>query len=610
MVGILALGFGVSLLFVAGRFQVGTLLSYLAIALAITLNNSLRQPRSRIFSHFRVADDWIEEQVFARSIVETRSLKNPFLFGEKMTYHWGSQWYWGSFEHLAGSDTYAFSGPSLLACSILAAVVLLVSSVNGGQSEFGSSRIITGLVIAGSWPFTDNFTWDQFSRSQSLGLAIGALFVFVVYVPTRRVTHLLVPTLATAGFITKVSVGLLLCILTGLVTLVRLWSLTSNRKYSTQLWMRELLREATAPLIAAIAVGSAYYTTFVAPSTTLTHGRLLIQWRSPNIYYSPHGIVNFLQLATVVVFAVSPLLISVLKRNPLRPIRPDENSWVIPLACLLMVIIGSFLSSESGIPFNMYTFGLAWAVLAPTIITQLFVHVKKPLNAILVSSGVVLSAIPFMILERLQPRYFDAEAVGLIVFFLGVATIAIGIRNRSLAAGLLVALAIVACGNSIGNILGPWSSGINQLNTVSAEYDEEFQKFAGVTSYLHTLRPGSVFAVEYFDGVPDINVPVNLIAGSANLQRWADPNYSRDNASRTSAARTRLPLQYALLSNPSDYVVKLATQRGVTHVLLTSTSNRQRWSSWLKERADGTQETQVFVTYRDAVAEVLALVRS
>lgn len=616
VLGVAVLGISVTLLLVPKNLLSLALWLYSGVTTLTTAIRHWQIHDSAVFTHFRFFPDWTEEQVLARSLASTGSRDNPFILGDTISYHYLSQFYWGTFERLVNSEIFAFSGPALLACSVMATGLLLAnSSLAGKLTGKLSERLILVLLLFGSWPFFDSFSLDNHSRSQSLSIAIGALTVFLVTKQSSGVWLVVIPLLLSAAIITKVTTGLFLCVLVGIFVIMGLgrdlFGLGRAQRSSdfslTPLF--GLILSAVSALITFVLV-------FVFPKSMASYGKLEFFLTSPDAYAADRQSIFWLQVC----LACTPLLALCIFIPKLVhtgwPEGPDRLRFSVIIATVLSVVFWQVANSASSISGLSYAVGLS-AVVSGLVFMDNLKEVFSRFLLIFSAVVILIFAASFLILER-RPTPHDLVTEGVLVIGItfAFAMAVLSTKFSSVSQAFLVTVLLLCLGNASGVLLADRTNGKLTLRASPNDLDSLHLEQREVIKFLRTLEPTNVYAIEaptlaeYASyGDSRIRHNVNLLGGDVRLQFWAEPHHAKVYFGDSTEVRSRLLRQNDLVKTPNARNVQLARQRGISHVLIFSSGPRTRWREFIAQADNGNQEQKALpqVIYSDEILYVVAL---
>jgi len=616
VMGVAVLGISVVLLLIPKDLLSQALWLYTGIAALTTAIRHWQILDSAVFTHFRFSPDWTEEQVLARSLASTGSRNNPFLQGDTFVYHYLSAFYWGTFERLANSDTFAFSGPALLACSVMATVLLLAnSSLVGNLTGKVSERLILTLLLFGSWPFADSFALDNISRSQSLSLAICALAVFLITKQSSGAWLVLIPLLLSAAIVTKVTTGFFLCVLVGAVVITGIGGdLLKPRR--SQGFADFSLTQLFGLIISAVGVLITYLFVFVLPKSMASHGNLKFNMAFPDVYAADRQAVKWLQvcLAYTPILALCIFIPKLVRAG--WPQGSDRLKIGVAIASVLTVSFWQFASSESGISGHFYAVGVS-AVVSGLVFMDILKEVSSRFLLIFSAIIIPIFAVGFLILEhRSTPHDLVTEAVLIVGITFAFSIAVLRVKFSSTSQALLVTVLLLCLGNACGLVLADRTNGKLGLHASPNNYDSKYVEMREAIKFLRALEPTNVYAVEEptlseYSSYGDIRARhnVNLLGGDVRLQFWAEPHYAKVFFDGSSEVRARLLQQKSLVEAPNMRSVQLGRQRGISHVLVFSSGPRTRWREFIA-RSDHDVQKQTDlpkVVYCDEVLCVVAL---
>jgi hypothetical protein len=586
-IGILVLLLSIGLAVIPKRFLIYGHWIYLFFASLAIVQRSLRGSTFQVFTRFRYGPDWVIEQGFARSLASS-SFHSPFFWGDSISYHFLSQMYWGRFEEIFNIKTFAFSVPGLLTSSLIATTFLLLDSPPGRQALAKSThRIVFLAVLFGSWPFSDTFAMDMFSRSQSLSLAFCSLIVLSVSENSKRVWLLLLPILVTMTSLTKVSTGLFSCLLIGSYAWfqsVRVY----KQHHRISLKIPGLRNQIAGTGITALTVTGAIVIVFYIPKSFASYSGLEFALTFPEAHDTTFAVLTWIQR----VVAFLPLLALVVaawteyRKNWTN--RSDSMSVALLTAILLAVAISLSLSSDSGIPFNGYMIGLS----APLGGLLLFDSCNRFWSRLpshrqfLILMLVTGLSLAFVILERRnQPSRFGSEAIVAIAVVIALATLLVAHHLKSVKVAIVVITVLVSFSNSLGQVLARWTIGTLGLSTIPNPADVKFQSYQNVIKFLSSVDRKSVFATDNEPNTDsEFSHDAQLLLGSAPFQMWAEPRFSQAYLAGSPLVEKRLETQRLLSESPTRARILEAKLSGVTHLILFQRVTRASWRSYLSNQ--------------------------
>ena len=595
------------------RLSVTALRTYASLIAGVFVVQSLRVTESAIFTYFRFFPDWTEEQVLARALAENNSRMNPLVQGDKITYHFLTAWYWGSFEKLFYVDTFAFSGPALLSVSVLTTVLLVVCS-GSHLIKTRNSRITWLLLLLASWPFFDSFALDNISRSQTLSLTLCATIVFLLSMNSKRVWFGLIPFLTAAVSITKVSTGLFVSALLGSYVLLQLLQYKRGLLEQTARFTPPR-RLVTGLVLAATSTVSALAYVFFSTKSFASHGQISFTFNFPEAFATNLVWLTWLQRAIAFVPILVLAVFGLSQFHRTAPIIRHSVPLAITGGIVLSFSLSLFLQSESGVPFLGYIAGIAAVFSSITIssYTPSLALIRKLWLVYL--CAVAIFSFAYLLLDR-QPIQTWATNRAIVAISLAFVVLVVLLKHqlKSLSLALLTSTVLLCSGVSIGQVVVNRTNGVLSVSTTYTEWDDYAARFEGVIAFLKSYDESFVYAVDEasensYREDNRIGHDVNFVLGSTSIQLWAEPHYTKIFMSSSAEVRQRLYQQYLLTIFPSPEQIAGVKYAGVSHLILFNDALRLRWSEYLsgRENASASGIDTPTVVYEDQHAAVIKL---
>ena len=595
------------------RLSVTALRTYAGLIAGVFVVQSLRVTESAIFTYFRFFPDWTEEQVFAKALAENSSRMNPLVQGDIFTYHFLTAWYWGSFENLFDVDTFAFSGPALLSVSVLATVLLVVSS-GSHLFESRNSRVTWLLLLLASWPFFDSFALDAVSRSQTLSLTLCAMIVFSLSMTSKRVWFGMIPFLTAAVSITKVSTGLFVSALLGSYVLLQLLQYKRGLLEQTSRFTPPRRLVAGLVLTATSTIAALAYVFFLT-GTFSSHGQLSFTLTWPEAFATNLVWLIWLQRAIAFVPILILVIFGLSQFHRTVPVIRRSVPLAITGGILLSFSLSLFLQSESGVPFLGYIAGIAAVFSSITISSYMPSLALIRRLGLVYLSAVAIFSFAYLLLERspVQTWATNRAIVAIPLAFL-VLVVFLKPQLKSLSLALLTSTVLLCSGVSLGHVVANRTNGVLSISTAHTEWDDYSAQFQGVIAFLKSYDKSFVYAVDEAsensyreDG--RTRLEVYFVLGSTSIQLWAEPHYTKIFMNSSAEVHQRLYRQYLLTTYPSPEHVSGLKSAGVSHLILFNDARRLRWNEYILSKdvtPAGGDDTPTMV-YEDRHAAVIKL---
>lgn len=590
--GFVVLLLSVLLVLLPKRYLIRAHWCYLFLILLVTVQSSSQTEKFQTLTKFRYGDDWVIEQVLARSTshIFPLSLENPFFLGDSLGYHFLSQLYWGRFESAFEITVFAFSGPALLSSTLMAALFLLLDSRPRSRILTDTApRLIVAAVMFGSWSFSDTFALDMFSRSHSLSLAMCALAIRSVSENSKWVRLLLTPILLTMTALTKVSTGLFLFLFLGCHVVFRGF-VTYRQEQKNLLGIGEFRTQMFGVLVTALAVLGALLWVFSGPNSLGSYSGLAFELSLPDLYDTSRSIAKWIQSLLAFLPVITLVAVGLNLYNGVREHSADLVDLAQVAAATLVVITSLTLSSQSGISFTLYMFALAAVVSGPILLNalnQFWLHPTRHLTLLLTVLGLALF-FAFTLLERRnQPSRLGFEAIVAIsvVALLGVALLTKQLKSVRLA--LVSVTVLLSFTNSLAKTAAGRTTGQVLTSQPTQLGDSKLQAYQNTLSFLEDSDNHSVFATDSggsYSALSPFTHDVQILLTSVPIRMWAEPKFSAAYLGNSDAVANRLKAQRLLTGFPTPSRVGQAKALGVTHLILFQLETQAAWKKYLRNQ--------------------------
>jgi hypothetical protein len=509
-------------------------------------------------------------------------------------------------------DTFAFSGPALL-CVSVGATVLLIAESGSRDHTSRSSRLLWLLLLLANWPFFDSFALDNWSRSQSLSLALCALLVFLLPVAAKRVWFGLVPILAATISITKVSTGLFVCALLGTYVLLQILQhkMDRTKQNSNPPALRLLLVGLVFSAVGTLlALGYVFFRDELAAS----NGGISITLNLPEPFATNLAWLTWLQRT----IAFVPILVLVIfgfsQFYRAMPVSRRSVPLAITGGIVLSFSLSLFLKSESGVPFLGYVVGTAAVFSSITISSYMPSLALNRRLGLVYLSAVTIFSFAYLLLER-TPIQTWATNRAIVAIPLAFVVLVVFLKHqlKSLSLALLTSTVLLCSGVSLCQVVVNRTNGVLALSITNTQWDDHFAQFQGAIAFLESYDKSFTYAVDAspennYRAADQILYDIHVIMGSTSIQLWADPYFIRQ-YQLSAEFQTRIHRQYLLTMYPTSNHIREIKRADVSHIILFGEVPRTKWREFLsRQNTESTNDGgSSIVVYEDAAVEVIKL---